>query len=707
MKKKFTYVKLAYRIQKVCTMEEKVFGLERQNLEETLVLVEEKLNIVKESSSNLNSIFDDSNSEYFEYLKRNANKINEEDIVELVNMQTRLGDLELDSDTLERERKAYEKMLDKPYFAKIDLKADDTKDEEKYYIGLHSLVDDEKEYRVIDWRSPIASIFYDYEKGPCSIKTNSSTLKCNLLNKRQFGITSGKLDYYIDTTINIEDTLLQEALAKNTTNQMKSIVQTIQKEQNEIIRCDENKTVVVQGVAGSGKTAIALHRIAYLMYKNRDKFTANSIVFLSPNNALSSYISSVLPDLAEDDIQKMQLDIIARRLLKKNCIVERKYEQIERLINSSDLEEYNYKTSYDFLKDILDYAYRHYIENFDLKEFSIRDLSIDTRKIKELFFTRYADRDLFTRLRWITDNIFDKYFYSVKNPEKTVKLKELIFVKLYSQIKDKNCVKAYMNFLKSKGLKLELVGDKVKNEDAYGILFFKMFIFGLETYDNIKHLVIDEMQDYSAVQLYILSKLFKCSKTVLGDYNQTLNPEYVAKFKEDMSTMLGDDINFVTINKSYRQTEEIANFANKVGNKTGVELVHREGRPVDLRKISAANSHDELQKIINDYRSNGYKSIAIITRSNKDAKRLFASVSSKIPDINLIDDDMDSYDNNLCIISVYNSKGLEFDAVIIYNASNNYENEVDRNLLYIAATRALHRLTVVYLDSPSKFIDKN
>ena len=186
-------------------MEEKVFVLERQNLEETLVLVEEKLNKVIESSSNLNSIFDDSNNEYFEYLKRNANKINEEDIVELVNMQTRLGDLEVDSDTLERERKAYDKMLDKPYFAKINLKADDTKTEEQYYIGLHSLVDDNKEYRVIDWRSPIASIFYDYEKGPCSIKTNSSILKCNLLNKRQFGIGGGK---FCDGQVLVSDDLL-------------------------------------------------------------------------------------------------------------------------------------------------------------------------------------------------------------------------------------------------------------------------------------------------------------------------------------------------------------------------------------------------------------------------------------------------------------------------------------------------------------------
>lgn len=685
-------------------MEERELIKEKENLRQTLDLTQKKLEYVKDSSKNLNAIFDGSNSEYFEYLKRNANKINEEDVVELVNMQTRLGDLELDSDTLVRDEKAYKKMLDKPYFAKITLKADDEEKNENYYIGLHSLVDDEQNYKVIDWRSPIASIFYDYESGRCSLKTNSSTLSCELLGKRQFGITKGNLDYYIDTTINIEDELLQEALAKNASTQMKSIVQTIQKEQNEVIRCDENKTVLVQGVAGSGKTAIALHRIAYLMYKNRDKFKSSSIVFLSPNNALSSYISSVLPDLAEEDIEKMQLDMIARRMLKKTCIVERKFEQIERLINDGDLDEYNYKTSYSFLKDLLDYAYKTYIDSFELQDFSIKDINISTQKIKKLFFERYSDRDLFTRIKWITDNIFDEYFFSIKNPEKASRLKELIFVKLYAQIENKNSVRAYRNFLASKGLKLELVGDKVKNEDAYGILFFKLFIFGIEPNKKIKHLVIDEMQDYSCLQLYIINKLFDCPKTILGDYNQTVNPNLVKSYKDNLTDILDGEIEYITINKSYRQTENIAQFACKVGGKTGIELVHRAGNPVDLCKVGKNDYIKVIIDCINDFKKDGYKSIAIVTRSLKDAKKLYEKLQGKV-DATLIDDDMDVYDGNVCVISVYNSKGLEFDGVIIYDASAKYDSEIDKNLLYIASTRAMHRLAVLCDGEPSKFIE--
>ena len=555
--------------------------LEKNYLNTTLALVNEKLNEVEKSSKKLEGVFDESNSEYFEYLKRNANKINEEDVVELVNMQDRLGDLERDSIDYVKQEQIYHKMLDKPYFSSIVINEKGGPDE-KYYIGINSLIDNNKVFRVVDWRSPIASIFYDYEQGECEIKTNSSILKCDLLNKRQYGITKGNLDYYFDSTINIEDDILKSALASNTSSKMKSIVQTIQREQNAIIRGDENKNLIVQGVAGSGKTAIALHRIAYLIYKMKGKISSKNFVFISPNNAFSSYISSVLPDLAEDDIEKLQLDLIARKLLKKHLIIERKYEQIERLINSKDNADYQYKSSYAFLQDLLAYAHEHYIDNFHLDEFIVRDNVIDVKKIHDLFFGRYSDRDLFTRLKWITDNIFDIYFYKVKKPETVVKLKSLIFKKLYSTIDNKNCVKAYMKFLESKGMHLDLVGDKVKNEDAYGILFFKMFIYGVDKYDNIKHLVIDEMQDYTPLQLYILNAMFECPKTILGDYNQTLDINGAINNLNNMSDILTGESEILELNKSYRSTMEIAHFFNYIGGNKNATVVSRRGDCVDF-----------------------------------------------------------------------------------------------------------------------------
>jgi len=687
-------------------MDKKIFEEEKNYLLDTISLTHDKLKKIENFSTSVKNMMDNSTQEYHEYLKRNSNKLNEEDVVELYNMQGRLEDLQTDIFDYEKDKSTYTKMLNKPYFARIDIKDREESLSEKYYIGIHSLVDDNKNYRIVDWRSPIASIFYDYEEGDCAIKTNSSVLRCRLENKRQFGIADGKLDYYIDTTINIEDELLQEALAKNTTSQMKSIVQTIQREQNEIIRCDASKTLIVQGVAGSGKTAIALHRIAYLLYRYHDKIKSENIKYISPNSAFSSYISSVLPDLAEDDVEKLQLDDIARMYLKKHLILEKRFEQIERLIGQNNIDEYNYKISYKFLQELLDYAYNHYIDNFNIDDFEVKDKIIDSKKIKDLFFNKYSDRDLFTRFKWITDNIFDMYFYKVRTPNSKLKIKEYIFRKLYSTIVNKNCVKAYMNFLAEKNMKIELVGNKVKNEDAYAILLFKIFIYGADAYDNVEHLVIDEMQDYSAVQIYIISKLFNCTKTILGDFNQTINPESIAKIQEDYSKIVTEDNIMITLNKSYRSTKEIANFYNFIGKKTNAKVVERHGEQVDLYNTNKNDSISLIVKLVNEYKNKGYNSIAIITKSNKDARELYSLVENKIEKINLIDDNTDCYDNNTCIISTFNSKGLEFDGVIVYNVSDNFKSNVDRNLLYIASTRALHKLSIISIDSKCKFIEE-
>ena len=674
-------------------MEETQLKIEKDYLKETIALVNSRLKELEQKSQRIDTMLNDSNKEYFEYLNRNANKINDDDFVEIINMQSRLDDLQDDTIDMTKSINICKKMLNKPYFASI-LLHDSESDSETYYIGLNSLAKNEDEYQVVDWRSPIASIFYDVENGKCQIKTKSSVLNCYLDRKRQFGISNGNLDYYIDSDINIEDDILKVALAKNTSNQMKSIVETIQKEQNSVIRGDEYTNMIVQGVAGSGKTAIALHRIAYLLYKMKGKVTADNIKFISPNNAFSSYISTVLPDLAEDDIDKVQIDEIARNYLKNHCIVEKKFEQIERLVLTQNLNEYKYKTSLEFLQELIDYAHKNYIDNFDIQDFDVNGTTISHQKILELFFGKYKDRDLFTRLKWITDNVFDLYFYRVKSVDKTLKYKQFIFMQLYKSIKNKNCVKAYMNFLAKKGLKLELVGNKVKNEDVYGILFFKMFIYGLDKFENVKHLLIDEMQDYSAVQMYILHNLFDCTYTMLGDFNQTLCPESSKILQNNLDKILDEKSVHVELNKTYRSSRQIVEFYNKVGNKTNVNYVSRDGEPVEFVKTQKDSEVGVLQDLIAKYKAKGYNSIAIITKTNKQASLLAEQFEQAGIIINLIDDNTDKYNNDVCIISIYNSKGLEFDGVIVYNVGEDYSSDIDKNLLYIACTRALHKLTL-------------
>lgn len=679
--------------------------VEKKYLEGTIALIDVKLNNLNLDSNKLDNLFALNNSEYLDYLKSNANKMNDDDVIEIYNLQNKLDDIQLDSENTVKQLGIYTKMKDNPYFAGIRIREDGEQQDEKYYIGIHSLVDDNKNYRVVDWRSPIASIFYDYEQGDCKIITNSSILNCQLLSKRQYGIEKGKLKYFFDSTINIEDEILKNALAQNATSKMKSIVQTIQKEQNAIIRGDENKTLIVQGVAGSGKTAIALHRIAYLIYKSKGKITSDNIMFISPNNAFSSYISSVLPELAEDDVEKLQLDEYTRKILKKHLIIESRYEQIERLISSNNWEDYKYKHSIYFLNDLLNYANENYINNFHLDNFVIKDVDINVDKIHKLFFERYNDRELFTRFKWITDNIFDAYFYKYKKPETQIKLKELIFTKLYSQVANKNCVRAYMNFLESKGLKLNLVGNKVRNEDVYGILFFKMFIYGLDKFENVKHLLIDETQDYSPLQIYILNYLFDCPKTILGDYNQSLDIDGARSNFDNITKLINGDYNVVSLSKSYRSTRQIADFYNFIGNRDKADVVSRDGENVCFELTSKDNISDNIIKLIERYKNLGYNSIGIVTRDNIMSRAIYSKLTQRI-DVTLIDDNIDLYDNKVCVISAFNSKGLEFDGVILIDSANDYLSEVDRNIMYVASTRALHHLTVLSIEKESKFINK-
>ena len=251
-----------------------------------------------------------------------------------------------------------------------------------------------------------------------------------------------------------------------------------------------------------------------------------------------------------------------------------------------------------------------------------------------------------------------------------------------------------MNFLDSKNLKLKLVGNKVKNEDAYGILFFKIFIYGIDKFENIKHLVIDEMQDYSAVQLYIIKNLFDCVYTMLGDFNQTINPTSSKKILNSFNNILGVESNFVELNKTYRSTSQIVEFYNKIGKKSNVNYVNRSGDAVEFIKTNEKDEISTILSLIDDFKTKGFRSIAIITKTNIQALDLSKKFENKNININLIDDNVDKYDNEVCIISIYNSKGLEFDGVIVYNVDDSYSSELDRNLLYIACTRALHKLTL-------------
>lgn len=683
-------------------MNKEEFIKEEQYLNNTIEILDDKIILANLLLDKFDERIAEENKKYLEQMRNmNLSDLSIENTITLQNDQRNLENMQGEYFAFKKDKEIFTKMKDNPYFAKIDFKAEDSSNFESYYIGLNSLTTDSNEFVIIDWRSKISSLFYDYELGKAKLETNSGFLNCDLKNKRQFKIIDGKLKYYFDTNINIQDDILMDTLANTTNNKMKNIVQTIQKEQNSIIRANENTSIIVQGVAGSGKTAIAMHRVAYLLYRLRNKIKSTNIKLISPNNAFSSYISTILPELHEEDIEKIQLDKICQRELRKTCIVEPKFEQIERIINNeTEFNEYNLKISEDFCNKLTDYTHKKVLSSFNCEDFELFFEKIDGKQINQWFLDRYKDKNIFDRITLICDAVIDTYFFKVKNQKRIFNLKKDIFCKLYENLKYKNVVKIYKDFLELNGLELTLVSNKVKNEDAYSLLMIREFLFGLSKFNGVEHLIVDELQDYSAVQLDIINKLFKCTKTMLGDYNQCLTSNNFYNFN------FIKDNNILKINTSYRPTMQIGNLSNYLGNIKDCIVVQRNGEnPIHKIATNYQEAIISLVTTINDLESKNFKSIAVITKTNSQAIELYENIKDKI-NINLIDDNVDEYNNDKCIVSAFNSKGLEFDCVIIFDSSlKNYNNNIDIKLLYIATTRALHNLTYISIDKPNENLE--
>ena len=681
-------------------MEKEILKEEKEYLNLTKETILAKINGANIVSDELTKSFNQDNENYLKEMRSmNLNDMKEDVEFELDFQQRNLTNMTNAINDNEKLIQTYKNMLNNPYFSRIDVKIDE--DPEKYYIGVHSLQDNNNNFMVIDWRSPIAGLFYDYEVGPAEIKTSEVQTPCTLLNKRQYNIENGNLEYYFDTNIVIDDEMLKNALAKSSNIKMKTIVQTIQKEQNEIIRCNENQSILVQGIAGSGKTAIALHRIAYLLYKMKNQVTSDNIAMLSPNNAFSTYISSVLPDLAEEDIKKYQLDYILKNELKQFAIVEEKFEQVERLLRTN-IEEFKFKTSFEYLQKLKAFCEENVTNKFDCSDFDYMGLTFNGNVINNLYYKSYSGKDVFTRICWIVEYLVGEYFYRVTNHFKLKTIKQELFNRLYSMIKTKNCIKLYMQFLHSIGKELTLVNNKVKNEDASAMFYIRTKVYGAKKFGNIKHLVIDEIQDYSPIQLAIIADMFSCPKTMLGDFKQSVVVKNFASVVKEYKEIFNEDLSTIVLNKTYRPTVEIADMFNFVGGIAGTQVVNRHGDMPEYYVVNASASPNfvvaEVKKL-----QEKYKSVAIITKTTLQAQQLYTKIKGKL-DIQLIDDSKDEYSNSICLLSAFSSKGMEFDAVIVYEASElNYNNETDLNLLYIALSRALHKVECL---TPNKLNSK-
>ncbi|NRY63732.1 RNA polymerase recycling motor HelD [Clostridium beijerinckii] len=647
----------------------------------------------------------------------------------------------------------YERVLLSPYFARMDFIEKGEERAEKCYIGISNLINDNFDFLIYDWRAPISSMFYDYEIGQAEFKCPEGIVEGELTLKRQYKINNGEIEYMFDSNLKIDDEVLQDILSKSTDTKMKGIVTTIQREQNKVIRNEEYKNLIVQGPAGSGKTSVALHRIAYLLYKHRDKITPKNIVIFSPNDIFNEYISDVLPELGEDNMCQTTFKEYMHKALGGGLSKENYSEMMEYILASKKEADYQirinnikFKSSMEFIDILKSYVTFMEKEDTNFKNIKFRgDLIISSQELDELFFKDYIklprkrrlqkirERILFLlkpyeeqRIEEVAGELKDSGSYLdkaeiIEHSTAIVKneLKEIyheinrmtkfdlmgIYKKLFENLefflKDSNIEFNEKKISEIRSYTLEKIKvHRLNYEDQIALLYLKGAMGDLPKTSQIKYVIIDEAQDYSPLQYEIFYQLFNhANMTILGDLNQSINPFMnVGDYKNISHIFVEDNTCIINLTKSYRSTMEITKFSRRLLDK-GLEAqcVERSGEePLLLGFSNEKAIKERLLEDIKIYNEKNYKSIGIITKTAKESNEVYNFLKDKTNVRSIIKDD-DEYVSGILVIPAYLAKGLEFDVVIIYNAGDeNYSCEEERLLLYTACTRALHVLRVYY-----------
>ncbi|MFT8323055.1 MAG: RNA polymerase recycling motor HelD [Bacillus sp. (in: firmicutes)] len=668
-----------------------------------------------------------------------------------------LGERERSYGQLHKQLKTLTKLKSSPYFGRIDFKEAGQEGIEEIYIGIASFMDkEEQNFYIYDWRAPISSIYYDYSKGKASYDTPEGRIDGELLLKRQFIIRDGKITSLFDTGVTIGDALLLEVLGNNANTLMKSIVATIQTEQNKIIRNDSSKVLIVQGVAGSGKTSAALQRVAYLLYRHRKTLNSDNIMLFSPNPLFNSYVSTVLPELGEENMQQSTFQEYLVNRIGADWEVEDPFSQLEVLLTEDNQESHamrlksiQFKSSMEF-KDIVDKKLEKLsTEGMMFKNITFQDkvlLSKEemTRKFYELdasftvanrlqLLKEWAQKEMKLhakqerKQRWVEEEIqlLDKEEYLEAYKETQKKVDEFSYYDkeeqlLRKQIVNKRFKRIYMaiknlRFINYAGIyqavfqeecpgsltekdwqlmqlhiKQTLKKKQLWNEDATPFAYLKDKIEGKKSVISMKHVFIDEAQDYSPFQMEYIKELYPHSKlTLLGDINQAI---YAHSNNELMETDATKEVERIVLTKSYRSTQEIVEFTKEIAkNGEMIEPFNRHGAKPCLKEV--ANQEMLLSEVLTalqQLKNKGHETIAVICKTKKESEKVYEWLKGKIA-VRLIEKGTIVYEKGISVIPAYLAKGIEFDGVIIYNSSV-YNNELEKELFYTACTRAMHEL---------------
>lgn len=705
--------------------------------------------------------------------------------------------------------KRMNRLLQSPYFGRIDFHEDGMGFSEQVYIGVSSFVDtDGMNFLVYDWRTPIASMYYDYTPGAASYDTPGGRITGMMELKRQYQLREGRLQNVIDTSLTIGDELLQQVLGKGADSQMKSIVATIQKEQNAIIRDDKSRMLIVQGAAGSGKTSAALQRVAYLLYTHREKLKADQIVLFSPNPMFNSYVSTVLPELGEENMQQTTFQEYLEYGIGKTLRLEGPFDQIEYALTEQSTREYEarmkgieYKASTAFLQALQSYAGWLEREGMRFNSIRFRDCDLITMKQMETQFYSYdpsirlANRVALLQewlLReltllehkergepWVQEelNYLDKEQYAAAYSELHQERGVFEFAEQYETVQEilqnkrrrdegdfdyaereeellcsmivkehfkplRRSVKR-MLFIDMIGLYVQLfsnmdayktmtnetevlqhwpeICEQTKEklgrlelfyEDATPYLYLKEIVEGVRTNTEVRHIFVDEGQDYSMFQYEYLKKLFpRARMTVLGDFGQAIFTQATELYGADspLIRLYGEsDTRLIRLVRSYRSTRETVEFTKSLlpGGKEIVPFERSGKKPLLLKVSSGEQLVAQMAKDLADLQAEGFDSIAVITKTAAESSEAYDLLAAQgCSSLRLVTKQTLTFEKGTMVIPAYLAKGVEFDAVLIYDASSRtYHRESERKLFYTACTRAMHRLFLYAPGEWTRFI---
>lgn len=644
-----------------------------------------------------------------------------------------------------------ERMHHSPYFGRIDFLEDGEANEEQIYIGIYNLSTSSREILVYDWRAPISSMFYDFETGLCGYDCPAGRISGQMLLKRQYKIENRNIVYMFDSSLSINDEMLREILGKSTDTRMKTIVTSIQREQNMVIRNNQDRILIVEGPAGSGKTSIALHRAAYLLYKYRESLKSENILVFSPNHVFEDYISNVLPELGEENVRRSTFADFFENIFDGKYGLETMNQQMEFILsgnpNKTRLDSIRFKSSVHFLTILKKYV-QHLEAGVNLKFNDLLydgKLIISAEDIYRLFREDYrkfpyAQRleKLCQRLIYLVDQHEEDRVRNSINEQNSEEERRLADVKAkvdYEQLKSdiirvtaldihllyKDLFREFETWVQPDAEDFEnlsnigvytvcqLEKDIINYEDVAPFIFLTTVLGPVKNTKTIKHVIIDEAQDYTAIHYEIFRKVFEhCNMTILGDVNQSVNGYMnIGSFDTLTKIFNPNSAKSILLLKSYRSSKEIADFCKGIlKSQNDSEQLNRNGNKPQIIKVDKNNLCRRVADDISKLKAKGHKLIAVICKTAGQCEAMYKSIHSLI-DIELISNQNEEYQGGVVIIPSYLAKGLEFDAVLVHSIEDkDYSKAEEQRLLYTVCTRALHELYLYYFDNMSDFIKR-